>query len=169
VRTRARAHELLRVVHLDEARGVMRAGRKVLGRAPFLFANAFTPTWMVEGLATYEETLGTAFGRGRNPDVRMVLRMAALEDGFVREDGAVAGLDRWPAGQAAFFFGEGFLAHLSARSGPAVLPDLARAHSAHVLPFLDEFTARKVTGSTFHPLWSQWRRNAHTGDCVVGD
>ena len=115
---------------------------------------------MIEGLATYEETQGTAFGRGRNPDVRMVLRMAALEDAFLREDAAVAGLDRWPAGQAAYFFGEGFLADLATRSGPAVLPDLARTHSGHVLPFLDEFTARKVTGSTFHALWTQWRLNS---------
>jgi Tol biopolymer transport system component len=41
-----------------------------------------------------------------------------------------------------------------------VLPDLARTHSGHVLPFLDEFTARKVTGSTFHALWTQWRLNS---------
>ncbi|HYU42883.1 MAG TPA: hypothetical protein VEQ84_12105, partial [Vicinamibacteria bacterium] len=150
-------HELLHIVHLDEARGVMRVGRKVLGRAPFLFPNASTPTWMIEGLATYEETQGTAFGRGRNPDVRMVLRMAALEEDFLREDGAVAGLDRWPGGQGAYFFGEAFLADLAARASPTVLPDLARVHSGRVLPFLDEYTARKVTGSTFHALWTQWR------------
>ena len=150
-------HELLHIVHLDEARGVMRVGRKVLGRAPFLFPNASTPTWMVEGLATYEETQGTAFGRGRNPDVRMVLRMAALENDFVREDGAVAGRDRWPGGQGSYFFGEAFLADLAARAGPNILPDLARVHAGRVLPFLDEYTARKVTGSTFHALWTQWR------------
>ena len=156
-------HELLHIVHLDEARGVIRAGRKVLGRAPFLFPNASTPTWMVEGLATYEETQGTAFGRGRNPDVRMVLRMAALEDDFVREDGAVAGLDRWPGGQGAYFFGEAFLADLAARAGSTVLPDLARVHSGRLLPFLDEYTARKVTGSTFHALWTEWRHSMRAG------
>ena len=155
-------HELLHIVHLDEARGVIRFGRKVLGRAPFLFPNASTPTWMVEGLATYEETQGTAFGRGRNPDARMVLRMAALEGDFVREDGAVAGLDRWPGGQGSYFFGEAFLSDLAARSGAAVLPDLARVHSGRVLPFLDEYTARKVTGATFHALWTQWRLNSRS-------
>src|SRR5258708_39927489 len=141
----------------------MRVGRKVLGRAPFLFPNASTPTWMVEGLATYEETQGTAFGRGRNPDVRMVLRMAALEEDFLREDGAVAGLDRWPGGQGAYFFGEAFLADLAARAGPTTLPDLARVHSGRELPFLDEYTARKVTGSTFHPLWTEWRLSMRAG------
>jgi len=156
-------HELTHIVHLDEARGLVRAGRKVLGRAPFLFPNASTPTWMVEGLATYEETQGTAFGRGRNPDTRMVLRMAALEEDFLHEDEAVAGLDRWPSGNGSYFFGEAFLADLSAKAGPAVLPELARVHSGRVIPYLDEFTARKVTGSTFHALWSAWQASAREG------
>ena len=150
-------HELTHIVHLDEARGVMRLGRKVLGRAPFLFPNASTPTWMVEGIATYEETQGTAFGRGRNPDVRMVLRMAALENEFLSEDRAVSGLDQWPGGQGSYFFGEAFLADLTEKVGTSVLPDIARVHSGRVIPFLDDFTARKVTGSTFHALWDQWR------------
>lgn len=153
-------HELTHIVHLDEARGLLHTGRKILGRAPFLFPNASTPTWMVEGLATYEETRGTAFGRGRNPDVRMVLRMAALEDKFLGEDQAVGGLDRWPSGQASYFFGEAFLADLTQKAGPAVLPDIARVHSGRVIPFLDEYSARKVTGSTFQALWTQWRLSA---------
>ncbi|HEU5319499.1 MAG TPA: hypothetical protein VFX28_01765, partial [Methylomirabilota bacterium] len=49
-------HELAHIVHLDQAHGLVRAGRKVFGRAPFFFPNALTPTWMIEGLATYEET-----------------------------------------------------------------------------------------------------------------
>jgi Tol biopolymer transport system component len=152
-------HELTHIVHLEEAHGLVGFGRKVLGRAPFLFPNAATPTWMVEGLATYEETQGTAFGRGRNPDVRMVLRMAALEGDFLTEDLAVGGLERWPGGQAAYLFGQAFLADLSEKAGPSILPDLARVHSGRIVPFLDEFTARKVTGSTFHALWAQWRAN----------
>ncbi|PYQ53305.1 MAG: hypothetical protein DMF78_09225 [Acidobacteria bacterium] len=149
-------HELTHIVHLNEARGLVRAGRKVLGRAPYLFPNASTPTWMVEGLAVYEETQGTAFGRGRNPDVRMVMRMAALEEDFIGEDQAVSGLDRWPAGEAAYFFGEAFLADLAQRLGPDVLPELARVHSGRVIPFLDELTARKVTGAGFHQRWQDW-------------
>jgi hypothetical protein len=39
-------------------------------------------SWMIEGLATYEETEMTAFGRGRNPDSRRWSGMAALEGRF---------------------------------------------------------------------------------------
>ena len=70
------SHELAHLVHLEQARGLLGFGRRVFGRAPFLVPNALTPTWMIEGLATYEETEATAFGRGRDPDSRMVLRMS---------------------------------------------------------------------------------------------
>jgi Tol biopolymer transport system component len=149
-------HELAHAVHLEESRGIVRAGRRVFGRAPYLFPNSFTPGWMLEGLATYEETQGTAFGRGRNPDVRMVLRSAALAGEFLGEDRATLGLDRWPSGLSAYFFGEAFVDDLSRRFGAGTLPALAREHSGHILPYLDEVTAYKVTGATFHVRWLEW-------------
>src|SRR5258708_8260646 len=128
-------HELAHSVHLDEGRGIVRAGRKAFGRAPYLFPNLFPPTWMIAGLATYEETEGTAFGRGRNPDAGMVLRMAALEGAFLREDQAVLAQDRWPEGQASYLFGEAFLSAMTGRSGPATLPELARVQAGHLIPY----------------------------------
>jgi hypothetical protein len=153
-------HELAHVVHLDQAHGIIRFGRKVLGRAPYLFLNFTTPGWMIEGLATYEETEGTAFGRGRNPDSRMIRRMASLEGDFLREDEAALGLDRWPSGSGLYLFGEGFLRDLSARSGPETLPALARVHSGRPLPYLDERTSRMVTGASFHDQWKVWRQRS---------
>ncbi|HEY7512448.1 MAG TPA: hypothetical protein VIG50_19465, partial [Vicinamibacteria bacterium] len=154
-------HELAHIVHLEQARGLVHAGRRLLGRAPFLFPNGATPTWMVEGLATFEETETTAFGRGANPDVRMVLRMEALARGLPRLDQAVGGLDRWPGGSAPYLFGESFLRYLSVRYGPETLPDLARVHAERPIPFLDDLTAQKVTGATFQSRWDEWR--AHAG------
>jgi Tol biopolymer transport system component len=153
-------HELAHIVHLDEAGGVLRAGRKVMGRAPFLFPNAATPTWMVEGLATYEETEATAFGRGRDPDVRMTWRMAALEGGFPREDRPVRGLDLWPGGLGSYVYGEAFLRDLSRRFGDRTLPELARVHARRVIPYADDLTAVKVTGGTFHARWREWMGDA---------
>jgi Tol biopolymer transport system component len=153
-------HELAHVVHLDEARGIPGAVRKVFGRVPFFFPNALTPTWMVEGLATDEETEGTAFGRGRNPDSRMILRMAALDEDFLAEDEAVGALDRWPSGQAPYLFGEAFLSDISERFGAGTVPALAREHSNNLIPYLDDFTAKKVTGSSFHTLWREWAARA---------
>jgi dipeptidyl aminopeptidase/acylaminoacyl peptidase len=153
-------HELAHIVHLGEAHGLVRAARHVFGRAPFLFPNATSPTWIVEGLATYEETQDTPFGRGRNPDSIMVLRMAALEDDFPGEDRPVSGLDRWPDGQASYLFGEAFFDDLRERYGADTLPEMARVHSGRLVPFLDELTAKKVTGASFHALWLDWEQRA---------
>ena len=151
-------HELAHVAHLEEARGWWGVGRAVLGRAPFLFPNALSPMWTIEGLATYEETEGTAFGRGRDPDSRMVVRMEALERGLPREDEPVLGLDRWPAGGAGYLFGQEFLRYTQDRFGRDTLPRLARSHAGETIPYLDEVTFKRVTGQGLHSRWEQWRR-----------
>jgi hypothetical protein len=153
-------HELAHIVHLEEAHGVWRAGRTLLGRAPYLFPNTLTMSWMIEGLATYEETEGTAFGRGRNPDSRMVLRMAALEGRFPKDDQAIYALDAWPGGQTPYLFGEAFLRRLTEESGPETLPRLGRQHSGQIIPFLDGRTLRKVTGTGLEPQWRAWAEEA---------
>jgi Tol biopolymer transport system component len=84
--------------------------------------------------------------------------MAALAEDFPGEDRAVAGLDRWPAGQASYLFGEAFLDDLGEQHGQETLPELARVHSGRIIPYLDELTAKKVTGMTFHALWKDWEQ-----------
>ena len=150
------AHELAHVVHLEEARGLWGLGRKLFGRAPFLFPNTFAMSWMIEGLATYEETELTGFGRGRNPDSRMVLRMAALEGRFPREDRAIYALDAWPGGQTPYLFGEAFLRRLSEQSGEEAIPRIGRQHAGQFPPWLDGRSVRKVTGSGLHTQWASW-------------
>jgi Tol biopolymer transport system component len=153
-------HELAHTVHLEEAGGIWGFGRRVFGRAPFLFPNTVAMSWMIEGLATYEETEGTAFGRGRDPDSRMVLRMAALEGRFPKEDQAIYALDAWPAGRTPYVFGEAFLRRLSDNVGADAIPRMGRQHAVQFPPFLDGRTVRKVTGTGLHAHWRAWARQA---------
>jgi Tol biopolymer transport system component len=155
-------HELAHTVHLEEARGIWGFGRKVFGRAPFLFPNTLAMSWMIEGLATYEETERTAFGRGRNPDSRMVLRMAALEGRFPMEDRAIYAVDTWPGGLTPYLFGEAFLRRLSERSGEDAIPRMGRQHAVQFPPFLDGRTVSKVTGQGLHAQWKAWAGEATT-------
>jgi Tol biopolymer transport system component len=153
-------HELAHTVHLEEARGPWGLGRKVFGRAPFLFPNSVAMSWMIEGLATYEETELTAFGRGRNPDSQMVLRMAALDGRFPKEDQAIYALDAWPGGQTPYLFGEAFLRRLSAQAGQDTIPKMGRQHAGQFPPFLDGRTVRKATGTGLHAQWRAWAEQA---------
>ena len=56
-------HELAHVFHLDRARGVWRVGRALFGRNPLFFPNAFTPSWVKEGLAVHYESSLSGSGR----------------------------------------------------------------------------------------------------------
>jgi Tol biopolymer transport system component len=152
-------HELAHTVHLEQAHGLWRVGRAVLGRTPYLFPNTFSMSWLIEGLATFEETERTAFGRGRNPDSQMILRMAALEDRFPSEDQAIYGLDAWPGGRTPYLFGEAFVRWLTAKGGEDTLPRWARQHSTQIVPFLDGRTSRKVTGTGLHAQWRAWEED----------
>ena len=153
-------HELAHTVHLEESRGLWGFGRKVFGRAPFLFPNTLAMSWMIEGLATYEETELTAFGRGRNPDSQMVIRMAALEGRFPKEDQAIYALEAWPGGQVPYLFGEAFLRRLTEQSGEDTIPKMGRQHAGQFPPFLDGRTVRKVTGTGLHAHWTAWATQA---------
>jgi len=153
-------HELAHTVHLEESRGLWGFGRKVFGRAPFLFPNTLAMSWMIEGLATYEETELTAFGRGRNPDSQMVIRTAALEGRFPKEDQAIYTLDSWPGGQVPYVFGEAFLRRLTEQSGEDTIPKMGRQHAGQFPPFLDGRTASKVTGTGLHAHWTAWATQA---------
>ena len=154
------AHELAHTVHLEQAQGLWSVARKLLGRAPYLFPNTFAMSWMIEGLATYEETELTAFGRGRDPDSRMVLRMAALDGRFPKEDQAIYALDAWPGGQAPYLFGEAFLRRVSEQAGADALPRLARQHAVQFPPWLDGRTLDKVTGTGLHEQWHAFAATA---------
>jgi len=150
-------HELAHIVHLEQARGVIAFGRKLLGRAPYLFPNGFAPPWLIEGLATYEETEHSAFGRGRNPDVHMQRRVAGVSGKFPMEDQAALGLDDWPGGISAYYYGEGFVRELETSLGEGTLPEIARVHSGRIIPYTDDWTAHTVTGASFHTRWRDWR------------
>ena len=160
-------HELTHIVHIEQARGVFGFGRHIFGRAPFLFPDAFQPTWFIEGLAVREETRGTAFGRGRHTFTRMLVDEAARDGQLQRIDQATLGLDVWPFGNTAYLFGEEFLSWLERRYGPDSTRDVALSQSSS-LPYLDERTFRKVTGRSLTALWREFAEQRSRGLAAVG-
>ena len=156
-------HELTHIVHIEQAGGLYGFGRKVFGRAPFLFPNALQPSWFIEGLAVREETRGTAFGRGRHTFTKMLVDEAARSGQLGKLDQASLGLDEWPFGNAAYLFGEEFLAWLERKYGEGITRDIALSHGSSFRPYLDELTFRKTTGRGLTPLWREFARQRREG------
>ena len=152
-------HELTHIAHMEQAGGLYGLGRRVFGRAPFLFPNALQPTWFIEGLAVREETRGTAFGRGRHTFTKMVVDEAARAGGLGRIDQATLGLDLWPLGNAAYLFGEEFLRVIEREHGEDAPRDLAASHARSLRPYLDGRTFRETLDIDLAASWRAFARD----------
>ena len=105
-------HELTHVFHLDRSRGLWGALQSVFGRAPGLFPNAYQPSWVIEGIATYYETRFTGGGRAEGSFHRQVVS-ADAGAGQARSPWDALFFTRWPNGLAPYAYGSRFWEYVS--------------------------------------------------------
>jgi Tol biopolymer transport system component len=150
------AHEYTHVLHLDMINGGLGGlMQSIFGR--LYFPNQLEPLWMIEGLATYEETEQSSGGRGRSPGAEMIIRMAALEDRFPQLSQATVFPNFWPAGDVPYLFGEGFTRYLVQKYGRETLADLSVTYSGRAFPLLVDSTGERVLKQTYSALWDEWQ------------
>jgi len=148
-------HEYSHILQLDMTHGFPDGLQYVLGRV--YFPNFFQPVWLIEGLATYEETELTTGGRGRSAWADMVLRTAAIENRFPTLAQAAVFPDSWPGGQVPYLFGESFIRFLAGRYGREGVAEISTVYSERMLPFLVESTALRTMGREYDGLWNEWK------------
>jgi dipeptidyl aminopeptidase/acylaminoacyl peptidase len=154
-------HELTHIVHLDQSRGWARVVRGIFGRVALAFPNTLTPTWMIEGLATFEESAITGHGRLHAADFRAVVDEAAREQRLEPMDRVNGGLTAWPSGFGPYAYGLGFHAYLTQRFGDAALGRLAVATSRS-LPYFWPRAYTRVLGVPVATLWRDYETSLAT-------
>jgi len=150
-------HEFTHVVHLDRSEGWARLVRGVFGRVTLAFPNVFLPTWQIEGLATYEESVVTGHGRLHAGDFTAVIAEAAARHRLEPLDRVNGGLTDWPGGAAPYAYGVGFHDYLATRFGVETLGALARATAGRV-PYTASRAFNKVYGESLGELWRDYER-----------
>ncbi|MDQ2070062.1 hypothetical protein [Natronospira bacteriovora] len=158
-------HEYTHTLHLDKARAFPRGARSVLGRNPLLFPNLFNPTWLIEGLAIYEETdWERGIGRGQSTLFDMKMRLE-LESGFKPFDQVgMDGITTWPAGRTPYLYGAYFFQYLEAEHGEDSVRALVENYSNNVIPYLVNRNLRQTLADQRGPgldgeaLWSDFER-----------
>jgi hypothetical protein len=148
-------HEFTHIVHLDRSEGWARLLRGVFGRTPYVFPNLFLPTWQIEGLATYEESVITGEGRLHAGDFRSVVTEAAREGRLEPLDRVNGGLTDWPGGSAPYAYGVGFHAFLADRYGADTFAALADA-TARRVPYTASRVFKRVYGRSLGDLWRDY-------------
>jgi Tol biopolymer transport system component len=149
-------HEYAHILHLDNVQQGPALLRNIFGR--LYFPNIFQPNWLIEGLATYEETALSQGGRGRSSYTEMLLRTAALTGTFPDLAQGATFPDSWPGGELPYLYGVKFYQYLVAKYGPTLPGALSQGYAGRSLPFMVDSTARAVFGSTFKAEWLLWQQ-----------
>ena len=151
-------HELTHIVHLDMAMGAPSVLRHILGRNPFTFPHAFTPGFMIEGLAVYKETDHEAgIGRGHGSYFEMQMRQEVL--GGVDDLSQITlPLRDWPFNKQ-YLYGYYYYQFLSERYGDEKITEYLNHYSRKLLPyFLQNSTARRSYGKDHEALWLDFKQ-----------
>lgn len=150
-------HELTHIFHLDRSRGIWSLAQHIFGRAPFLFPNSYSPSWITEGLAVYMESRLTTGGRLRGAEHRMIARAAARERMLPRLDQLSAGTSRFPGGEGAYAYGSLFLDYLGRTYGDSSIRAFVEAQSAQLIPYMLNRGASEGFGVSFSSAFNAWR------------
>ncbi len=152
-------HEYTHVVHLDTVHGIPRLVNAVLGfgvLGKVWSPNIIQPRWMVEGLASYEESKLTSQGRHRSAQFDMMLRMAVLEHGFLPIDRVSSGANVFPHGTSNYLYGLHFMHYIATHYGGDKLRELSHVFGGQAIPFSINRAIEKVLGVDFHQLWDEF-------------
>ncbi|MGI9626363.1 MAG: TolB family protein, partial [Longimicrobiales bacterium] len=152
-------HELVHTFHLELTGTIGKVTRTLFGRVPGawpVFPSASTPTWVVEGLATYYESQLTGAGRVNGSWHDMAVRTATLENKFPLVDQASGSSPVWPHGNRPYVFGSTFLQHVSSRYGEDAIARLARALAGQWIPYRLNAAAHDAFEGSIANEWRTW-------------
>jgi len=148
-------HEYTHILHLDSIGGPARLVNRVLGKtwAP----NQIQPRWLIEGLATYEESKRSSSGRTRSNQFDMFVRSAVLAHRDVDLDAVTSGPYEFPRGNAAYLYGSKFLQYVFDRFGDDKVAKMSWEAGADPTPYAVNRPIQRVTGKPFVELWDDWK------------
>jgi hypothetical protein len=168
-------HEYTHFLNMDATRGLYAPARYLFG--DILLPNAAWPSWMLEGLAVYDETRYTHGGRGRSPFYEMILRTAVDEGVF--NTGKHFTLDRinslsvpyYPAGEAVYLFGYEMMKEVAKDNHAGLTSDGANRlksgedalgvmsyRSSWRIPYFINGNLENITGRDWYSYWDQFVR-----------
>jgi len=152
-------HEYTHIVHLGRSAGWIGGLHRVFGRNPALFPNLAQPLWAIEGMATFEESVGSGRGRVNAGDFRQIVTRAAASGRFEPLDRAGGGLDEYPGGNAQYAYGGLFHRFLADVYGEPALRALTD-ETGRRLPYLGFPAYRKLFGKSLGALWAEFEAKA---------
>ncbi|MCI0506578.1 MAG: hypothetical protein L0Z73_10770 [Gammaproteobacteria bacterium] len=150
------SHEYTHIVHVDMVAGLAKGARNIFGRQILFFPNALQPPWVLEGIATYNETrIAPGSGRGENSSFRSLMRLE-VESGIKPLSQVNQPIVSWPAGNTRYLYGVYFFNFLIETYGEQQAREWFQQYSENLIPFLMNTTAKSVFNKNMAALWLEF-------------
>lgn len=154
-------HELAHIFHLDRSRGLWRVGQAIFGRNPFLFPNAYSPSWLSEGIAVLYESRLTGAGRNVGTDFDAIARAHDIGGTLPGAHKLSAASPIYPLGSIAYTFGSPLVERVAAAGGPDGMRKFVDGSAATIIPFLLNTNAKRAFGVSFDDAYAAWSDSVH--------
>lgn len=152
-------HEYVHILQLQMARGLPKNINHILGNVALAFPHAMTPSFMLEGLATYLETnheLG--YGRLQGSFYRMQMRTEVAAQRLKTLGDVAAPLREWPLGMQ-YLYGSYFYQFLAERYGEKAIKEYLYKYSGEGIPaVMQNNVMSSIVGKDFNQLWQDYHQ-----------
>lgn len=177
-------HEYTHMLNIDSTKSFYSPLRILFG--DLLLPNSLWPTWMLEGLAVYDETRYTHSGRGRSPYYDMIFR-TAVEAGvldtskFITLDMLSSSYPYYPYGENVYAFGYSMMNQVARTNvgtetsdGKSIIEVGTTGHegenllgemsirSAARIPYFINGNLENISGKDWYTHWSNWVEDTST-------
>jgi hypothetical protein len=147
-------HEYTHILHLSTMSPAFLWANVPFGRR--LAPNQQLPRWLIEGLATWQESEQTGTGRVNSPFFEAWLRIAVWDD-EVPGPGALNGVPTtWPQGNGWYLFGAYFVDWAAREYGTGAWVEFIRRYGDRLVPFGINLVSAEVFGEDMPTLWALW-------------
>jgi Tol biopolymer transport system component len=156
-------HEYTHFLNMDATRGIYTPLRWLLGDV--VLPNSLWPSWMLEGLAVFDETRFTHSGRGRSPYYDMILRSAA--EGGVLDSQDFVTIDRvngdypwYPGGETVYLFGYELMNEAATKSPSENPLGEMSLRSSWRVPYFINGNLSNIIGRDWYDCWRDFTAKA---------